>query len=92
MKTHRSADHLHIDLTGAEAAVLLDELENVRGGARLPKVRQLCESLRASIALVTPPEPKRRGRSPGSAQQTAEKRWGVIEQEAARVGDETPRG
>lgn len=53
MKIHRSAEYIHIDLTGAEAAVLLEELENVRGGSKLPKIRQMCDSLRTVIGSVS---------------------------------------
>lgn len=51
MKIHRSIGYIHIDLSGAEAAVLLEELENVRGGSRLPKVRQVCEGISNSLGL-----------------------------------------
>jgi hypothetical protein len=51
MKIHRSTGYIHIDLTGPEAAVLLEELENVRGGSKLPKVRQVCEELKGSLGL-----------------------------------------
>lgn len=51
MKIHRSTGYIHLDLTGAEAAAFLEELENVRGGTRLPKLRQVCEGLRQSLAL-----------------------------------------
>lgn len=50
MKIHRSTGYVHIDLSGAEAAVLLEELETVRGGSKFPKIRQACEGLRSSLA------------------------------------------
>jgi hypothetical protein len=62
VKIHRSTGYVHIDLSGAEAAVLLDELENVRGGAKLQKIRQVCEELRAALALGPPDRDKKRGR------------------------------
>lgn len=55
MKIHRSTNFIHIDLTVSEARALLDELENVRGGARLPKLRQVCASLEASISITPTP-------------------------------------
>lgn len=67
MKIHRSTGYVHIDLTGAEAAVLLDELENVRGGSKLPKVRQVCEGLKNSLglnALMAVSETQRRKYTP----------------------------
>jgi hypothetical protein len=51
VKIHRSTGYIHIDLSGAEAAVLFEELENVRGGSKLPKVRQVCEGLKESLGL-----------------------------------------
>lgn len=54
MRIHRSVDHIHIDLLPAEAKVLFDELSNVRGGARLPKLRQVCVELEAALAVVVP--------------------------------------
>jgi hypothetical protein len=53
MKIHRSTGYIHIDLSGAEATVLLEELENVRGGAKLPKLRQVCEGLKGSLSLAS---------------------------------------
>jgi hypothetical protein len=46
-------DAVCIELSSAEARVLLDELSGVRGGARLPKLRQVCDELEASFALTT---------------------------------------
>ncbi len=62
MKIHRGTEYIHIDLSGAEARVLLEELENVRGGAKLVKLRQVCEGLEQSLALETIMAPKRMGR------------------------------
>lgn len=62
MKIHRSAEYIHIDLTGAEAAVLLEELENVRGGSKLPKVRQVCEGIKESLAFIGTKDPPKRER------------------------------
>ena len=54
MKIHRSTGYIHLDLSAAEAQVLLEELEGVRGGAKLPKLRQVCEGLRETLAIVDP--------------------------------------
>ena len=51
MKIHRSEDNIHVELTIAEARVLLDELAHVRGGARLPKIRQVCAGLETTLEL-----------------------------------------
>lgn len=64
MKIHRSAGFVHIDLSGAEAAVLLEELETVRGGAQMPKLRQVCFELRTVLALGAPVPDRKRGRPP----------------------------
>lgn len=65
MKIHRSTGFIHVDLTVAEAKTLLDELENVRGGSRLPKVRQVCGGLDEAITLATTTSDlQRRGRPP----------------------------
>jgi hypothetical protein len=67
VKIHRSTGYIHIDLTGPEAAVLLEELENVRGGSKLPKVRQVCEELKGSLglnALMAVSETQRRKYAP----------------------------
>jgi hypothetical protein len=65
MKIRRSFGLINVELTSAEAALLFDELETVRGGARMPKLRQLCMALGASVELDKPPEKKRIGRPPG---------------------------
>jgi hypothetical protein len=50
MRVKRSPDFtLRIELSFVEARVLLDELLDVRGGARLPKVRQVCRELRLAL-------------------------------------------
>jgi len=54
MRTRLSVDLIHIDLSLAEARVFLDELTHVRGGARLPKIRQVCKDLEVTLMLVTP--------------------------------------
>ena len=64
MKIHRSDGLVHIDLSGAEALWLLEELETVRGGAQMPKLRQVCFELRTALALGAPEPPKKRGRPP----------------------------
>jgi hypothetical protein len=63
MKIHHSTGYVHIDLSAAEARVLLEELSNVRGGARLPKLRQVCKGLEALLVLTEVP-PVKRGRTP----------------------------
>lgn len=67
MKIHRSPGLIHLDLSGAEAAVLLEELENVRGGSKLPKVRQVCEGLKRSLVLDAAMAPKKMGRPKSAA-------------------------
>ena len=51
MKIRRTPDAVCIELPFAEASVLLDELSHVRGGARLPQLRQICVELESSLAL-----------------------------------------
>jgi len=51
------SDAICIELSGAEARVLLDELSDVRGGARLPKLKQVCLGL---ATLLVPFEPQRK--------------------------------
>jgi len=59
MIIRRSNTRVQIDLTPTEAQVLLDELSNVRGGSRLPKLRQVCAQLDTSLKLTPrPPAPK----------------------------------
>lgn len=51
MKIRRTTDSICVELPLAEAAVLLDELSHVRGGARLPKLKQVCTELEGALAL-----------------------------------------
>ena len=53
MKLRRTSDSICIELPFAEALVLLDELSHGRGGARLPKLKQVCHELETSLALET---------------------------------------
>jgi cellulase/cellobiase CelA1 len=62
VKIHRSTGYIHIDLSGAEAAWLLEELETVRGGAKFPKIRQVCEELKTALALGAQEPDRKRGR------------------------------
>jgi hypothetical protein len=64
MKIHHSKPgFIHISLSGAEAMILLEELETLRGGARMPKIRQMCFELRTTLMLGAS-EDKLRGRPP----------------------------
>ena len=58
MKIRRTADSICIELPPAEAKVLLDELAHVRGGARLPKIRQVVAELEAAFSIDTPKKNK----------------------------------
>lgn len=60
MKITRSLDTICIELPPAEARVLLDELAHVRGGARLPKIRQVVAELEATFSLETPKKGRNR--------------------------------
>lgn len=62
MKIHRGKEYIHIDLSGAEAAVLLEELEHVPGGSKMPKLRQVCVELGSLLRLSTLVAPPQRGR------------------------------
>lgn len=64
MKIHRSTGYVHIDLSGAEAAVLLEELETVRGGSKHPKIRQVCEGLATTLAIGPRAPDRPRGGQP----------------------------
>jgi hypothetical protein len=65
MKIRRTIDTVCIELPFAEARVLFDELSHVRGGARLPKLRQVCRELEETFALETQTtEGRKRMRSP----------------------------
>jgi len=63
MKVRRFVGRVCIDLSAGEAHVLLDELSNVRGGARLPKLRRVCEELERSLTLVPVVGPIEKGES-----------------------------
>lgn len=43
---------VHIELSPAEARVFHEELSHVRGGARLPKIRQVCVELEKAFSLM----------------------------------------
>lgn len=45
MRVKRTEDGVAIVMSGAEGRVLLEELLDVPGGARLPKLRQVCRGL-----------------------------------------------
>lgn len=62
MRVRRSEDTIAIELTPAEARVFLNELLDVPGGARRPKIRQVCAELSGSFALTEMMAPKRLGR------------------------------
>lgn len=51
MRVTRSNGHVHIDLPIAAGRFLLQELLDVKGGSKLPKVKQLCKELEAAFAL-----------------------------------------
>lgn len=51
MRIRRTANLISLELRPEEALVLLDELAHVRGGARLPKLRQVCLELEAALTL-----------------------------------------
>jgi hypothetical protein len=57
MRVRYATDIICVELSPAEARVLLDELSDVRGGARLPKLRQVCVGLEALFKLVAPVKP-----------------------------------
>lgn len=50
MKVIRDGDRICIDLSPAEACVFLDELSDVPGGTRLPKLRQVCAAISTVLA------------------------------------------
>jgi hypothetical protein len=53
MKVTRSDnDRICIDFSGAEARAFLDELSDVPGGSRLPKLRQVCSGLEGALATA----------------------------------------
>ena len=51
MKIEQSAYKVHLELTLAEMRVLLDELLDMPGGSRRPKIRQLCNALETQLKL-----------------------------------------
>lgn len=55
MKAHRTLDRIQLDMTIAEARALLEELVDVPGGTKLPKLRQTCRVLDDAIALQLAP-------------------------------------
>jgi hypothetical protein len=59
MRIHRTVQTLSIELPLAEALVLLDELSHVRGGARLPKLKQVCHELEMALTLEAQRRPER---------------------------------
>ena len=67
VKIRRSVNSVCIDLGPAEARVFLEELSDVRGGARRPKIRQLCKELETALSLgsVTPASRKKEGKNDG---------------------------
>lgn len=67
MKIKRISNSVYIDLSVAEARVFLEELSNVRGGARLPKLRQVCAGIETSLALAAWAEIRRRDQKHPSA-------------------------
>jgi len=53
MKVTRSIDdRVCVELSGAEARALLEELSDVPGGSRLPKLRQLCSGLDGALTTA----------------------------------------
>jgi hypothetical protein len=51
LKTRRTVKIIYIEFSPAEARVLLDELSDVRGGARLPKLKQVCRELEMALVI-----------------------------------------
>jgi len=51
MKVEQSEYTVRVELTLAEMRVLLDELLDAPGGARRPKIRQLCNALETHLKL-----------------------------------------
>jgi len=51
LKVRRTLYAISIELPIAEAVVLFDELSHVRGGARLPKLKQVCRELEVAFTL-----------------------------------------
>jgi hypothetical protein len=51
LRIRRTISTLSIELPLAEALVFLDELSHVRGGARMPKLKQVCLELEGALTL-----------------------------------------
>lgn len=82
MKVEIVNESVQITLTGQEAVILIEELSDVPGGSRLPKVKQLHDELRQALVWVAHgaggysnatvdvevPPPPRRGRPPKKLQ------------------------
>jgi hypothetical protein len=51
VKVEQSDYTVRVELTLAELRVLLDELLDVPGGSRRPKIRQLCHALEVQLKL-----------------------------------------
>lgn len=54
MRFRRTDISVSVEMTLGEAQVLLDELSDIPGGARLKKMRQVCDGLAKSLALTVP--------------------------------------
>ena len=72
MKVSLASDCICLELTPAEARNLLDELSNVRGGARLPNLRKVCALLDALF---------KRGSTPRKRDRTSKKESHVQSEE-----------
>lgn len=65
MRTKYTGDTVCLELSVPEARFLLEELAHVRGGARLPKLRQVCLALESLFSLTENPDRKKPGPKPG---------------------------
>lgn len=63
MKVRRFTDNMRVELTSTDALMLLEELEHVPGGSRLPKIRKLCEELAVAFGLSGKPDRKGKKKS-----------------------------
>lgn len=54
MKIQRFDGRVLIEFKPSEARVFLDELSHLRGGARMPKIRQICAELELAFGLGEP--------------------------------------
>ena len=52
MRVKRSDDGFRIEFSGAEARVFFEELSDLPGGARRPKIRQVCDALELAFKGV----------------------------------------